>query len=118
MRLILRVTEMGRDIGAERRAQQRAPVVPALLVHGQRHDAEAGELVAEPEIVNDARGVRRHVDAGADLAQRPRLLIDLHVEAGAQQMKRRRHAADAAADHGDRFVGHAPASPPHQAWLS
>ena len=42
-----------------------------------------------------------HLDAGADLGDARRLLVDLDVEAGVQQMQRRGKAADAAADDRD-----------------
>src|SRR5262245_66583013 len=68
VRLILTETEMAFDFDAERRPQQSAPVIPALLMYSQGHHAEPGEIVAEAQRVNYARCVRRHVDTGADLA--------------------------------------------------
>jgi hypothetical protein len=52
--------------------------------------------------VQDPRGVRADLDARADLAQRPRALVDVDVEARLQQGQRGREAADAASDHADR----------------
>ena len=56
-------------------------------------------LQAEPD--QQARGVGADLDAGADLADARRLLVDMDVEAGLQQMQRRGEAADAAADDRD-----------------
>ena len=100
--LVVREAEGGLERLGERRAQQRAAVVPAALVPGERPDARPRELLGEPEPVQDPRRVRADLDAGADLAQRGRLLVDLDVEAGAEQRQRRGQAADAAADDGDR----------------
>jgi hypothetical protein len=86
----------------QRRAQQRAAVVPAALVPRQRLHAGPGQLLGEPEPVEDARGVRADLDAGADLAQRRRLLVHVDVEAGVQQRQRRAEAAEAPADDADR----------------
>src|SRR5437660_982090 len=61
-------TEMAFDFYAERRSQQSVPVVPALLMHGHGHHAEAGELVAQAQAMNHASCVWRHVDASADFA--------------------------------------------------
>ena len=60
-----------------------------------------GAFLAKSEPDQDARGVRADVDAGADLAEQARLLVDLHVEAGLQQADRGGEPADAAADDGD-----------------
>jgi hypothetical protein len=54
-----------------------------------------------PRPVKRASGVWRHVDAGADFPQRSRLLVDMHVEVGTQQVQRSRHTADATAVDGD-----------------
>ena len=43
-----------------------------------------------------ARGVGADLDAGPDLANLPRLLIDMRVKSGSQQRQGRRDAADAA----------------------
>ena len=106
MHLVVRGAERRLERLGERRAQQRAAVVPAALMPGQRPHAGRGELVGEPEPVQDARGVRADLDAGADLAQRRRLLVDMDVEARPQQRQRRRQAADAAADDADPAEPH------------
>ena len=99
--LVVREAELRLQRLRQRRAQERAAVVPAPLMPGQRTHAGARQRVGETEPVQDARGVRADLDAGADLAQRRRLLVDVHVQARAQQRERRREAADASADDAD-----------------
>ena len=89
---------------AERRLGQRAAVVPAALMEERRAERHLGAFLAKPEPDQDARRVRADVDAGADLAEQARLLVDLHVEAGLQQADRGGEPADAAADDGDPDV--------------
>jgi len=48
-----------------------------------------------------AHAVRRDVDAGADFAERGRLLVDRNAQALRQQRVGGEQAADAAADDGD-----------------
>ena len=68
--------------------------------------ADLRERFGETEPVDDARGVGADLDAGADLAEAFRLLVDLNVMAGLEQVERRRRAANAAADDGDfEFLG-------------
>ena len=50
--------------------------------------------------MQNARGVRADLDAGAHLAQCPGLLVDVDVDAGAQQGQRGGQPTDAAADDG------------------
>ena len=101
MHLVVRRAERGLHGVRERRAQQRAAVLPAALVPRERLHAHARQRVGQAEPVQDARGVGADLDAGADLAERAGLLVDLDVEAGPQQRQRRGGAADAAADHGN-----------------
>jgi hypothetical protein len=82
-------------------AQERAAVVPAALVPGLRGDARPREIPRQPESVQDPRGVRADLDAGAHLRQLAGPLVDVDVEAGLQQRQRGAQAADAAADDGD-----------------
>ena len=56
------------------------------------------QLLAKPEPDQEPRRVRPDVDAGADLGEPARLLVDLDVEAGLQQADRGGQPADAAAD--------------------
>ena len=102
MHLVMREAERVDDRIAERRAQQRPPVVPAALVPGQRAYTHPRQLVGETESMQDARGVGADLDAGADLADGRGLLVDVDVESRAQQRQRRGQAADAAADDRDR----------------
>src|SRR5262249_4072574 len=90
------------------RSLQRAAVLPAALVGADRSHGLAVEGLAEAQPVEDARGVRSHVDAAADLGQLGRLLVDVDVEAGLEQRDGRGEAADAGTDDRDleRFAGH------------
>jgi hypothetical protein len=85
MHLVVREAERRLKGLGQRRAQQRAPVVPTALVPCQRLHTGARQYLGEPEPMEDSRGVRADLDAGADLAQRRRLLVHVHVEAGCQQ---------------------------------
>ncbi len=104
MEVIVRRAERCLDLGPERRALQGAAVVPAPLVNGERPHAGAIERRLEAEADQQARGVGADLDAGADLADARRLLVDMDVEPGLQQVQRGRQAADAAADDGDFHV--------------
>src|SRR5580700_6615870 len=81
---------------------QKAAVVPATLVEGLRPDAALGELFGDPEAMENARRIGADINAGADLAERPRLLIDVHIKSGAQQRRRRSQAANTAANDRNR----------------
>ena len=104
MEVIVGRAERRLDLRPDRRALQGAAVVPAPLVHGERPHAGAIERRLEAEADQQARGVGADLDAGADLADARRLLVDMDVEPGLQQMQRGRQAADAAADDGDFHV--------------
>ena len=56
---------------------------------------------SRPERVEHAGAVGADLDAGADLLQLGRLLVDLDVEAALEQRQRRGQSADAAADDDD-----------------
>src|SRR2546425_4342582 len=66
----------------ERRALQRAAVLPAPLVSAAGPHRLAVERGAETQAIQDARRVRPHVDPAADFGQFGRLLVDVDVEAG------------------------------------
>src|ERR1051326_4589602 len=73
----------------------------------QRQGLNGAERLFESERVQDARAVRADLDAGAEFAEPHGLLIDLHIEAAAEQRERGRQTPDAAADHGDPvWYGH------------
>src|SRR4051812_22107253 len=101
MDLQMREAEGLLDGVAERGALERAPVVPAPLVPGERPDTDPLELPGEPDPVQDARRVRRDLNPGADLAQPARLLEDVHVETGIEQRERGAEATDPAPDDAD-----------------
>jgi len=92
----------------ERRALQGAAVVPAPLMCAAGAYPVAQQALAEAEPDQDARRVRPHVDAAADMGQGGRLFVDVDVEPGAAQRQRGGEPADAGADHGDaqRLPGH------------
>ena len=98
---VMRRAELLRDGVAERRLGQRAAVVPAALVEVRRAVRDLGAFLAEAEPDQDPRCVRPDIDARADLREQARLLVDLHVEAGLQQVERGGEPADAAADDRD-----------------
>src|SRR3984893_10204591 len=85
----------------ERRLLQGAPVLPAALVGEERAHALAVEALGEAQSAQDARRVRAHIDAAADLGEFGGLLVDIDLEAGLTQRQRRREPTDAAADHRD-----------------
>jgi hypothetical protein len=105
VRRCARCAELGLDRFAERCAEQEAAVVPTPLVERHRPDAGLAQCLGNAQPMQKARCVRPDIDAGADLAERPRLLVDPHVKAGSRQRRRGRKPADAAAD--DRDRGHA-----------
>jgi len=63
--------------------------------------AHVRQRVGEAEPIQDARSVGADLDAGAHLAHRPRLFIDVHICACTQERQRCGEAADAAAN--DRY---------------
>jgi hypothetical protein len=70
-------------------------------VRAERSYRLAVERAAELQAIEDARGVRPHVDPAADLGERGRLLVHVDVEAGAMQRHRRGEPAEAGADDRD-----------------
>ena len=87
---------------SQRRVQERPAVVPAALMPRQRPHTHVGECVGQSQPVQDPRRVGADLDTGADLAELPRLLVDLDVEATPVQRQRSGEASDAAADDADR----------------
>ena len=63
------------------------------------------KLLLDAERAQHLHRVRHHLDAGADAREALRLLVDLDVEAGAAQRRRRGQPAHAGAD--DREGGSA-----------
>src|SRR5205823_1560392 len=86
------------DLGADRRALQGATIIPASLVYGLRPHACLVQRGLQPQPDQQAGSVGADLDAGADLADARRLLVDVDVEPGFQEMQRSRKPADAAAD--------------------
>ena len=104
MEVIVGRAEGRLDLRPDRRALQGAAVVPAPLVDGERPHADRIQRRLEAEADQEARGIGADLDAGADLADARRLLVDMDVEPGLQEMQSGRQAADAAADDGDFHV--------------
>ena len=83
------------------------------------------QRVFQSERMEDARAIGADLDAGAEFAQFRRLLVDLDVDAAANERQRGRKPADAAADnrdlghfHGDRHAGSPAASRSRSAKMS
>ena len=104
MHLVLREAERLDDRVSERRADEGPAVLPATLVPRERPYAHLGQVVREAQAVEDAGRVRADLDPGADLADRARLLVHLHVEAGAVERQRSRQATDPGAHDRDGDV--------------
>ena len=87
MEVIVGRAERRLDLRPDRRALQGAAVVPAPLVDGERPHADRIQRRLEAEADQQARGVGADLDAGADLADARRLLVDMDVEPGLQEMQ-------------------------------
>ena len=61
------------------------------------------ERILEPERMQHAGAVGADLHAGAEFAQLRRLLVDIDIDAAADQRERRREPADSAADDDDFF---------------
>ena len=85
MDLVVREPEGRLERLGQRRAQQRAPVVPATLVPGERLHPGPRQFLGQPEAVQDAGGVGTDLDASADLAEHGCLLVDADIEPGAKE---------------------------------
>src|SRR5438128_7878412 len=70
-----------------------------------RFARERFQLLAHTERVKNARPIRGELHARADFLELLRLLVDLDIEARAEQRERGGEAADAAT--GDEYAGHA-----------
>ena len=68
-------------------------------MHGERAHAARIHRVAEAETAQQARRIGADLDAGADLAELRRLLVDVDVAARLQDRERGGEPADAAAYH-------------------
>ena len=86
--LVLREAERLDHRVAERRVQERPAVVPAALMPGEWAHAHRSQVGRQAEAIEEARGVRADLDAGADLAQRSRPLVHVHVEPCAMERQR------------------------------
>src|SRR3954447_16252463 len=72
--------------------------VPAAIIAAVRIGRDALECLAKAEREQDPRGIRRDLEAGADLSERRRLLKQLDVDTALPQRQQRSDAADTAAD--------------------
>ena len=89
-----------------RRVVVRAMITRARLPVAQACWTSASQAIARTGVLEVERAQRLHRvgperDAGADLAQLRRRLVDAHLEAAPAQRVRRGQAADAPADHCD-----------------
>jgi len=75
--------------------------VDGVLYFSTPDHAYAVESRAQAEPLQDADGVRGHVDAATDFGQRRRLLVYIDGEAGLPQRQSGAQTADAAADYRD-----------------
>ena len=80
---------------------QVSPVDPVPDHAPRRQHLHALERVLEAQRIKHARAVRADLDAGADLLELRRLLVDLDVEPALEQRQRRGKPADAATDNDD-----------------
>src|SRR6266436_1813843 len=87
MEVIVGRAEGGLNLGPDWCTLQSAAVVPALLVNGGWQHADLIESRLQPQPDQEARGVGTDLDTRADLADARRLLVDVDVESGLQQMQ-------------------------------
>ena len=106
MRRVVGRAEMRFGLLAERRVVEALAGVPAAIVAAFRIGRDFPQRFAEAELEQDARGVGGHLNAGADLAERGGLLVELHIDAALAQRQHRGDAADAAADNENLQTGH------------
>jgi hypothetical protein len=99
------VAEAGTERVAERNLGDRAGVGRVQHHHAVVEDGAAARLLADAERVEGGEGVRRELDAGADLADLGGLLEHLDREAAPRQGERGGEAADAAAGDEDGPLG-------------
>jgi hypothetical protein len=97
---------VGRAIALDRRRAEieelpALPGAPEADLLALRLDRDAAERILEPERDQNAGPVGADLDAGADLAQRRRLLEDGDVEAATQQRERGGETADPGTDDED-----------------
>jgi hypothetical protein len=100
----MREAEFGLERLGQRRAQERASVVPAALVEGQRPHPGSGQRRGEPEAVQDTRGVRADLDAGANLTEGRRPLVDVDVVTTREQRQGGGQPADPTPDDADAHI--------------
>ena len=80
--------------------------IPATNDQRRWNDRDGLDLIADPEAPQLARAVSRQRDRGADLAQLPRLLVDLEADPALAQGEREDQPTDPAADDRDLQLGH------------
>src|SRR5262245_46055903 len=116
----VQVAAMHEDIGEAVEIDRRLAEIEQLpgLAGAPQLDLLAGgddldrlQRFREAERMQHARAVGADLNAGADLLELRRLLVDLDVDAAAQQPERGREPADAAADDDDFSHSRKPSSP-------
>ena len=98
---------VGRAMTLRRQCQRQRddgpPALHAAHLDGGRPRRDGIQRRAEPEIVEDAAGIRRDLQPGADFREGAAALEDGDLEARAREQQRRRQPGDAASR--DRDVG-------------
>jgi hypothetical protein len=64
---------------------QRAAVIPAPHMKCERPNTELRQSIAEPQSVQNTRGIWADLNSRADLTQGVGLFVDMNIEPGAQQ---------------------------------
>jgi hypothetical protein len=82
---VVRCAERGLNRFPQRRTEQNAAIVPSSLVECHRFDAGLLKHFGKPQSMEQARSVGPDIDAGADFAESPCLLVDVHIESRPQQ---------------------------------
>jgi hypothetical protein len=102
MEMIVRRAECRLDLRTQRSALQGAAIIPAPLMHAGRPHAPRLHRLLDAEPVQQPRRIGADLNAGPDLAELRRLLVDLNIAAGLQQCERCGEPADSATD--DRYA--------------
>ena len=100
----VRVGEAGAERGAGRDLADQRFVDGIHHHHAIGVDGAAARALADAERIEGGEGVRRELDAGADLADLGRLLEDGDAKAALRERQRRGEAADAGAGDDDQSL--------------
>ena len=98
MHVIVRKAERSLHCTGDRCTEKSPAVIPPTLMERDRLDARLRQCVADAHAVQNARRVRTDLDAGPDLGQRARLLIDVNIDSDLQERQCSGKAPDTRAD--------------------